>query len=238
MRFVEYSNNKIREISFEFMKSLEEEYKLKEGKFYFDSLSDIEKDELYQNFYNSYMNSVGSAWSRHDFEWRSNQWTFWGSVQGGVALRHQNSGMWKLNASYGTPKAIFVGFKEMCNDIGDEPIWGAMTDNIAVMLEKASIRFGKDKMFLKVPKLIAKAIAPHIKKVFGDSDAIQVNSDGSLTVIDPNGKPISKVLVANKAYYRSIIDQMENNPDKLPIPPLVQKGIIGTLKLFFRKYFN
>ena len=237
MRFVEYSNVKMREFSDEFIKLLVEQ-KQQESKFTFDSLSAADQDELYQNFYNSYMQSVGSAWSRYDFEWKSRQWTFWGSTQGGVALRHQNSGMWKLNASYGTPKAIFTGFKEMANDIGDQPIWGAMTDNLAVMLEKASSHLSPDKLFLRVPKLIAKAIVPHISKVFGDDGKITVNSDGSIQVLDPSGKPITKVLIANKAYYRSMIDQMENHPEKLPIPALVQKGIIGTLKLFFRKYFK
>lgn len=237
MKFVEYSNIRSREFSEEFISYLKETT-LHEGKFNFDSLSDVEQDELYQNFYNSYMNSVGSAWSRYDFEWRSRQWTFWGSAQGGVALRHQNSGMWKLNASYGTPKAIFTGFKEMIDDIGDQPIWGAMTDNIAVMLEKASGRFGKDKAFLRVPKMIAKVIVPHIKKVFGDDDRIVVNGDGTISVTAPDGKQITKVLIGNKKYYQTLLDQMENNPDKLPIPVLVQKGIIGTVKLFYGKYFK
>jgi len=237
MRFIECSDVKIREFSNEFIKMLAEQ-KIQESKFTFGSISNVEQDELYQNFYNSYMQSVGSAWDRQDFEWKSSQWTFWGSPQGGVALRHQNSGMWKLNASYGTPKAIFNGLKEMVNDIGNEPIWGAMTDHIAVMLEKATARMGNDKMFLRVPKLIAKVIVPHIKKVFGDNDKIEVNSDGTLSMQAPDGTTITKVLVANRAYYHNIIDQMENNPDKLPIPVLVQKGIIGTLKLFYRKYFK
>ena len=211
---------------------------MQESRFDFDSLADTDQDELYQNFYNSYVQSVGSAWSRSDFEWRSRSWTFWGSVQGGVACRHQNSGMWKLNACYGSPKAVFTGLKEMCTDVGDEPIWGAMTDEIAVMLEKASAKFGKDKLFLRVPKIIAKAVVPHIKKVFGDDDRVTLNNDGTLSMATPDGKMLTKVLIANKAYYRSMIDQMENNPDKLPIPVIVQKGIIGTLKLFFRKYFK
>lgn len=238
MKFVEYTDVKMRDFSLEFLKNLQESDKMKESKFTFNSLSDTDQDILYQNFYDSYMGSVGSAWSRQDFEWKSGQWTFWGSPQGGVALRHQNSGMWKMNASYGTPRAIFTGFGEMINDIGDEPIWGAMTDNLAVMLEKASSRFGKDKLFLRVPKLIAKAIVPHIKKVFGDNDKITVNSDGTITVLDPSGKPLNKVMIANRSYYKHMIDEMQNNPDKLPIPPLVQKGIIGALKLFFGKYFK
>ena len=237
MRFVEYSQQKVRECSYDFLRMLVEQ-KQQESKFDFNSLSDADQDELYQNFYNSYVQSVGSAWSRYDFEWRAKQWTFWGSAQGGVALRHQNSGMWKLNASYGSPRAIFTGLKEMCDDIGDQPIWGAMTDEIAIMLEKATSRFGNDKMFLKVPKLIAKAVVPHIKKVFGDSDQITVNSDGTISVSTPAGKTVTKVMIANRSYYKHMIDEMQNNPDKLPIPVVVQKAIIGTLKLFFRKYFK
>ena len=239
MRFVDYSNIKMRDFSLEFIEALKESsHSLKESKFDFSALSPAEQDELYNNFYNSYISSVGSAWTRSDFELKSRQWTFWGTVDGGVALRHQNSGLWKLNASYGSPKAIFNGFKEMINDIGDEPIWGAMTDNIAVMLEKASSRFGKDKMFLRVPKLIAKAIVPHIKNVFGDGDKIVVNNDGTLSVATPNGTMITKVVIANKRYFQLILENMENHPDRLPIPPIVQKGIIGTLKLFFGKYFK
>ena len=236
MRFAENTGIRIRECSSDFYEIMMD--RMKESKFTFGSISNAEQDELYQNFYNSYVQSVGSAWDRQDFEWKSSQWTFWGSPQGGVALRHQNSGMWKLNASYGSPKAIFNGLKEMVNDIGDEPIWGAMTDNIAVMLEKATARMGNDKMFLRVPKLIAKVIVPHIKKVFGDNDKIEVNSDGTLSMQAPDGTAITKVLIANRSYYKHMIDEMENNPDKLPIPVLVQKGIIGTLKLFYRKYFK
>lgn len=239
MRFTNYTTDKIREFSLEFIKVLEENsHQFKESKFSIFNLSPQEQDVLYQNFYNTYMNSVGSAWTKSEFEHKADLWTFWGTVDGGIAARKQNSGMWKLNACYGSPMSVFKGFKEMVNDIGDQPIWGAMTDNVAIQLEKASTKMGSDNLFLRVPGLIAKAIAPHIKKVFGDSQNVQINSYGSLTVQDPSGKPMTKYLIANKKYYQNIIDQMENNPDKLPIPILVQKGIIGALKLFYGKYFK
>lgn len=239
MRFVNYSESKIADFSLEFINILQENsHQFKESKFSLYSLTSQEQDDLYQNFYNTYIKSVGSAWPKSDFEYRAAQWTFWGTIDGGIAARHQNSGMWKLNACYGSPMAIFKGFREMINDIGDQPIWGAMTDNVAIQLEKASTKMGSDNLFLRVPGLIAKAIAPHIKKVFGDSQNIQINNDGSLSVSDPSGKPMTKYLIANKKYYQNIIDTMENNPDKLPVPALVQKGIIGALKLFYGKYFK
>ena len=202
---------------------------------YIDDLSDSERDTLYQNFYDSYVQATGSSWDRDTFDWKAGNWTFFGNENGGIALRHQNSGLWKLNASYGSTREIYKGFMEMLKNIGNEPIWGAMTDNLIQMVEKGSARYGEDKKFLRVPPMMAKLIAPHIAKVFGGSAT--VNKDGSLTTITPAGDSLHKGLVANKAYYQSLIDQMENSPNTLPIPGIVQKALIGTMKLFMGKNY-
>jgi len=201
------------------------------------ALSDSDMDKLYSNFYKSYMDAVGSSWSKDEFEHKSRLWTFWGSVDGGVAARHQNSGLWKLNASYGSLKEIFKGFNDMIDEIGDEPIWGAMTENVADLLEKASSRRGVDNTFMKVPNSIAKMIVPFIGKVFG-GNGVSMNSDGTLTATTPDGKKITKVLIANNAYYRNLIDTMRNRPDTLPIPSVVQKLAVGQVQKFYDKNFK
>lgn len=205
--------------------------------FRMDNLSDSEKDTLYQNFYDSYVKATGSAWDKDDFNWKAGKWTFFGSENGGIALRKQNSGMWKLNASYGSTKEIYNGLKEMYNTIGNQPIWGAMTENIANLLEKASKRFGDtENEFTLVPPSMTRIIAPSLSKVLGAN--VTVNRDGTLTALTPNGQEIKKVLVANGEYFRHMADTIENNPEALPFPRVIQNVIKSKIESFYDKRYK
>lgn len=197
-----------------------------EESFTFNSLSDDEKDQLYLEFKKSYEKAVGVAWDRNTFESRAYAWKFFGSVEGGIAVRKQNSGMYKLNATFGSPRKIIEAFKEMQREIGNDPVWGVMTMDLALMLEKLS-----RKEFKMPPKLFVKTVIPHIAHIFGSEVKSVDPSDGGIIVSTPAGD-MKKFFIANKKYYESVLDNAKNNPEKVPVPKSVLNVLIGILKAF------
>jgi hypothetical protein len=193
--------------------------------FDYGSLSQEDKDELYNNFKKAYEKAIGIAWDKNMFNSRAYGWTFFGSKEGGVALRKQKSGMYKLNASYGSPRKVIEGFQEMEKEIGSDPIWGVMTLTVADLLEKVS-----KGEFKKPPKLFVKTVIPHIKHIFG-SEIKEVKKNGAIIVSTPAGN-MEKFLIANKAYYRTLLDNAKNNPEKVPVPKSVLSILISVLKNF------
>jgi len=191
---------------------------------YYD-LSKQEQDALYSNFRDSYQKAVGASWDQGKFESRAVAWTFFGDKTGGIAARKQNSGMYKLVATFGSPKSIIGAFTQMQVEVGRDPIWGVMTQNLAIMLEKRS---GGE--FKQPPKLFVKTLIPRIKNIFGDV-VHSVEKDGGIVVDTPAGL-MTKYFIANKAYYTYMLDQMENRSDSLPIPKPIIKILIGILRKF------
>lgn len=197
-----------------------------EESFQFSSLSGAEQEKLFNEFEKSYIKSTGASWDKNHFLSRAYNWTFFGDENGGIAVRKQRSGLYKLVASYGSPKKIMNAFKEMQSEIGNKPIWGAMTLNLANMLERLS-----NKEFKIAPKLFVKTIIPKIKHIFGDV-VLDIKKDGAILIDTPAGK-MEKYFIYNKAYASNMLDQLKNHPDKLPIPkalipillPLVKKMI-------------
>lgn len=180
---------------------------------------------MYEIFADSYKKAVGASWDKNHFTSRAYGWTFYGSYEGGIATRVQRSGLIKLVAAFGGIKHIFMAFKEMETEIGSKPIWGVMTPDLAKMLEKIS--HGE---FKQPPKTFVKLLIPHISKIFGDT-VIEVNKNGGIVIDTPAGK-MEKFFIANKNYYRDMLDQAENNSDKLPIPKFVVKTLVAIMKKF------
>lgn len=229
------NNKNICRLSEEFLRALNKAgCRLTEKQFKYSDLSNAEKDNLYDAFADAYMKSIGSTWDRSEFDWKAEGWTFFGDVTGGIALRKQRSGMWKLNASYGNPMKVMRALKtELIPAIGDQPVWGAMTEDICDMLERAT-KNEKNGKFKRVPKAVAKVMAPHLLKVFGTG--ISANPDGSLSAKAPDGSTITKWFIANKVYYLTLLDNAENHPDKVPVPAAVMKGLLGVLRLFIKVF--
>lgn len=213
--------NKIYDFSSEFLSMIP--MNLKEKRFTLSQLSDEEADTLYQGFYDAYMKSVGASWDRYTFDVKAYNWTFFGDVTGGVALRHQRSGLWKLNASYGYPRQVLKGFMEMQTQIGNEPIWGAATEDITKMLERVS-----KGDFKKPPKLLVKILMPYLKKAMG-ADAGQATSNGSIIVNTPAGK-MEKFFIANKAYYQELLDNSDKYLGDKGIPAPIKNTLVGLLR--------
>ena len=214
-------SDKIYDFSEEFIALIPQN--ITEKKFTLGSLSDAEADALYQGFYDAYMKSVGASWDRYEFNSKAYAWTFFGDVTGGVALRKQRSGLWKLNASYGYPRQVLRGLFDMQSQIGNEPIWGLMPDDLCKMLSKAT-----HDEFKKPPKLMVKLLFPYLKKAMGAGNA-QVTSNGSAIVDTPAGK-MEKFFIANKAYYRELLDNMDTYLGDKNIPGPIKNTLVGLLR--------
>jgi hypothetical protein len=191
----------------------------KEEKFLFYELSFLEQEELYNEFKNSYLKATGTAWDKNKFDLKAMTWTFYGSKQGGVAVRVQNSGLIKLNASFGPIREIYKGFNELLQKDGNKPIWGGMSFELLNMVK----RFG----FITPPVLLLKFLLPNIKKTFGD-EIQSVNSDGSFN-LNYDGKIIKKYFIANKAYYKWLL-KVGLQQVGIKIPEVILKIINGIIK--------
>lgn len=187
---------------------------------YYD-LTPQEQDELFQQFQQSYLKATGASFSTGEFTSRAGNWLFFGETEGGIATRPQRSGLYKLVATWGSPRKIFNAFQEMNKEIGNKPIWGAMTDDLSKMLVKLSR--GE---FRQPPAMFVKMMIPHMKNVFGDV-VHGVEKDGGIKLDTPAGTMV-KYFVANVHYYRWILDQIDTN-DRIP------KIAKGPLKLALRK---
>lgn len=214
------NEEKIIEFSEEFLTQVPR--RLNEKEFKLNSLSAEDADKLFQGFYDAYMTSVGASWDRDTFNWKAAGWTFFGEVEGGVALRHQKSGLWKLNASYGMPIKVMRGLQEMMSKIGNEPIWGAMTDSLCKMLERAT-----KGEFKRPNQLLVRILFPYLKKAMG-ADAGNVTNKGSIIVDTPAGK-MEKFFIANKAYYQELLDNSDKYLGDKNIPGPIKKTLVGLL---------
>jgi len=197
-------------------------------KFSIDDLSDAEKDVLFNVFTRSYQKSTGAAFSASDFYSRARYWIFFGNADangGGIAVRKQNQlNAFKLNACYGNPLAIISGFKEMLRQYPNMPVWGAMTENLAISLTK---RMPDYKI---VPKIVVKAVYKSLQKV--SSDIVGLTSKG-VKVNTPAGV-MEKLLVANRNYFILILKSAEDPQYQSSIPTVARlalKPALGALRL-------
>ena len=183
-----------------------------EKEFKYQSLTQAEKDVLFQNFTDSYVQATGSAFNIHEFEHRAYNWDFYGSPQGGIAVRRQNGGMLKLNASFGDVKEVMTGIREMMTMNQGVSIWGLMPDKLCRAMEV----FTK-KEFRKLPGAMVKLMFPYIAQAL-NVQVLAIHMDGGVEIDTPAG-PMIKYPVANGAYRQWIKDQLANaDKSKLPVP--------------------
>ena len=187
--------------------------------FKYSDLNSEEKDNIYQLFYDTYVKSTGTSWSKSKFESRANNWIFLGNDDGFITLRPQINGLFKFTGSAGSIKGVMTGLEQLKSM--NIPVWGMMTDKLAHILE---MKYG----FVRPNKLIIKTLLKFIpKSVFGNTD-FTINNDGSITLQYSDVGNATKFFVANKQYYqfllKNIIPQLPNVP-KIVI--LGIKKIIG-----------
>lgn len=165
-------------------------------------LDDSEIDLLYSIFKESYEKSVGESWTKSTFLSRARNWTFFGHHESGVvALRKQRSGMWKLTAVAGSPRGVIGAIGLMKQQIGSEPIWGAVSADLVPIAERYGLIAPHNKRgFGWIMKLVLSKIP---SSVFGGRD-LQINSDGSMSIDVVEVGPVSKYFVANKPYFEEL----------------------------------
>ena len=174
-------------------------------KFMLYDLDDSEVDSLYSIFKESYEKTVGEARTKNTFLGRSRNWTFFGHHESGVvALRKQRSGMWKLTAVAGSPRGVVGAIGLMKQQIGSEPIWGAVSADLVPIAERNGLIAPHNKRgFGWIMKLVLSKIP---SSVFGGRD-LQINSDGSMSIDVVEVGPVSKYFVANKPYFEELFSR-------------------------------
>lgn len=185
---------------------------LNEEEFRYYDLPPDERAKMFDNFKDSYERSVGSSHDQRWFESRARGWTFWGSIDGGIAARMQHpwvngpggmperKSIWRLTASYGTKGSMLGtlrGGKEFLEKHGHEPAWAVLTPNLAQYVVKVS-----KGDFSIAPKSMVRELYPALTDGGHGRMAhqIQCDPDGTLWARTPTGKPIEKVVVVNNAY--------------------------------------
>lgn len=203
--------------------------KLFEDMFKIRGLSPEEQDKIFDAFTKSYIDATGASFGRNDFQWRAEGWEFYGSLEGGVAIRRQNSGGLKITASYGEVNEVIKGFRELISKNPGKVIWGVMPLDLCKGLEFLTRSTGD---FKRLPGVLVKTVFPYLAPALGIKHAGTVGMDGGITIDTPAG-PMKKFLTGNQAYRSFLKDAIENeDSSKLPVPNLVigaLKGMAGLL---------
>lgn len=159
------------------------------------NLSDIDADEAYDKFKKTYDDATGWSWSKEQFLGKAGNWRFYGDNSGYIAVREQNSGMLKLVGMAGSMKGIYRGMQELLKET--QPIWGAVTKNIADMAKKVGFETAEP---LEVQNNINKIPS----NVFGNARIQGVQMDGGINFIFPNGQTAIKYLIGNSLYFSNL----------------------------------
>lgn len=209
--------------------------------FFYDDLSDNDKDTLYKNFSDTYIDSTGASFSRDDFDWRADNWEFYGDINGGVTVRRQRSGLLKLTSSYesidpttGKHNTIGVlkGLESLMLDNPDTPIWGAMPPDMSKLLTMVSKRKCPTNEFSPVPAPLVIALGPKLMKAVGSSDALDViknplDKNFGCIIMDTPAGPMAKKLVANRAYYDWLKESAKDKSNDMIQGAIAKLGGIG-----------
>ncbi len=178
--------------------------KLIEEQFKLQDLDQDRQDKLYQAFYKSYVRATGAAWDQDTFTHKSYSWVFFGDLEGtgGIAVRPQRSGLIKMNAVYGSPRAIMAGLQELVNTWGDRGLWTVATKEIVESLNK---RFG----FKTPPVFVMRLLVPILSNILG-GHVEKIEKDGGLQITDPHtGNKLTKYFTCNKAYIKWLVSNSE-----------------------------
>jgi len=189
------------------------------------SLSDLSPDEIdrfYDVYKTSYEKETGSSWTKDKFLNRASHWEFFGDIDGGIALRWQpRAKMYKMVATYGSPIKVARSLKSLRTELSDKPIWGAMSKKLADSLESST-----SGEFKKAPPLLIKTLIPFIKQSFGDVIE-SIDKDGALNINISEIGTVKKYYIANKNYYKQILD---NGLDSMSIPDIIKTPLKFLLK--------
>jgi len=158
----------------------------------FMTVDQLDKDKAYQTFKDSYEKSTGQSWSEEKFVKRSGDWRFYGTQDGYITVREQQSGMLKLTGVAGKPFGIMAGAKALMKE--NVPVWGMVAKNIADMATKLGFR-------LADPQLVKQNITKIPSGVFGGAKIKQVLDDGGVVFEYSDIGVVTKYLIGNDQYF-------------------------------------
>lgn len=177
-------------------------------------INDINAEKIYNIFANEYKQATGQTWDKNKFLSRAQNWTFYGSEDGFVAVRYQKSGLVKLVGVAGSNIGKYKGIKELLAK--KLPVWGMVSDELATMAKKIG--------FIRPPAFLIKQLIKLVpKSVFGGVE-FSINSDGSVTLQYGDVGEVKKYFIGTKEYFIFIL---KSGVVKLPfgLMTLIKKTI-------------
>lgn len=195
----------------------------------YDQIQD--KEMLYKTYFDTYSDANQKdgkglkPWSREDFEWRAEKWTYAGILpnqdvpyeQIGFITARDKNGIFKLTGMQGpNTKAKIKGLIEL-SGLG-KPIWGAMDKDFTERLKKLG--------FLTPPKKIMTFLLPIIQSdpQFSSGGSWgSLNDDGGINFDLSGIGQTTKYFTANKQFYKYLIN-------KLAAKGKIDSKMLGLLK--------
>jgi hypothetical protein len=134
-------------------------------------------------------------------------WSFFGDKTGYVAVRIQESGLYKLAVVGGNIRGILKGMQELLSL--NKPTWGMVSKDILPIVKKLGFKTPNVATMNVLLRLIPKS-------VFGGVD-FKINPDGSITLKYSDVGNATKYFVGNEAYFNYLKNQIKDkiNPLKL-----------------------
>lgn len=181
-----------------------------------EMIADLNMDNAYEIFKQSYEKETGAAWDKGKFLSRARNWEFYGDQTGFVAVRPQRSGLVKITGAAGSPKGILKGIRELLSQ--NTPVWTMASKPLAAQLVKLGL--------IQPPAFLIKAISKIIPaSVFGDVP-FTVNSDGSLTFQYSDVGDATKYFVASPEYFKHMLRSLQGSA--MNHIPTITKNLIAT----------
>lgn len=187
---------------------------IKKRNFY--EFSDSEKKIIYDVTTETYMEKTGASWTEQAFYNRASAWTFFGNIEGYVAVREQGSGNYKLVSVGGDDRVIVLGLRELEKE--NKVIWGVVTDEIAKVAKSRQMIIPPG-WFIKL--IFSLNMIPSY--VFGEVkiDATKIKDDGGIPMsyysgnfnkIDGSNQDVTaiKYYIANEKYYIWLNNELKN----------------------------
>jgi len=165
---------------------------LKESALNGDNIYDSDLlSKMYDIFAKSYKDKTGNTFTKDTFISKARNWKFFGTTEGFIAVRMQNSGLVKLTAAAGSPFGVVKGLQQI--QALNKPVWGAVDENLLNMFN-GKFGFKRPNKFLFWA--LSKVIDP---KSLGVSNVRFEN--GKVIVNYPDIGEKTKYIIGNDMYF-------------------------------------
>jgi hypothetical protein len=172
-------------------------------KFYFNDLSEIQKDKLYAIVKQSYQQRTGNVWDKETFFRKANDWEFHGTMPQGegnasgfVAVKNKSDSSVKLVVAAGNPLTVWRVLKELFAK--NLPLWAVPDRYLATHLQRIGF---------KEPPVRVTAYILHLYGMPNQS----LNDDGTFSQQQPDGvSSLTKQFLASPAFFRHVLRKHGN----------------------------